>query len=353
MEIKQPSKDWAWMLDDCGSVTRDGLVWEDVAAAMRSLEMDRDSFMSLQPQQDDQWFLQCAVALDDSHRGEYLVECGWSDPECGYLARRFCGLDDALALFRGVWENKTLDTSGFEDHSDILPSFRRKRLMRITRLEVGEIGTNCYILEEKEAKLCAVIDPGGDADRIIAQIRTLGLSLRYILLTHGHYDHVDALPELAAAFPEAEIWMHRKDADSALPAMLFPLARMLEDPDCPVKEIHYLKAFNDRDVSWPDTEELHLGGLDIHPMHTPGHSEGSVSFRISGGPIFCGDTLFRGSCGRTDFPGGSVPKMMASLRFFAQMYGDAEIYPGHMGETTLEQERKYNPYIRQALRNAP
>ena len=178
------------------------------------------------------------------------------------------------------------------------------------------------------------------------------MKLQYILLTHGHYDHVDALPELAAAFPEAKIHIHKKDVQGVDP-QLFPVPAMLKDPKCPVKQLHYYKAFNDRDVETQDARELPFGCLNIHPIHTPGHSEGSVTLRVNGGPLFCGDTLFEGSCGRTDFPGGNVGKMMSSLRVFGMMEGDAEVYPGHMSPTTLEKERAQNPYLRQAMQERP
>lgn len=352
--IKQPSKDWPWTLDVDGRPKQSGLDWEAVSRALSGLEKDPDSFVILQQTQGDEyWFMQCAVELDGPCMDKYLLECGWSSSDGPALVSLHCGLEEALSYFQTVFDGKPLDLKASEDKSSTLPANKRKKLLGITCLDVGQLGTNCYIVEEREQKLCAVIDPGGDADRILSYVNSHGLKVQYILLTHGHYDHVDGLPELAAALPEAEIWVHKKDVyDTRLP-MLFPLKGMLEDPNCPVKEFHYLQAFNDRDVPTAEAKQLPLGELVIHPMHTPGHSEGSVSFRISSGPIFCGDTLFQGSCGRTDFPGGNVGKMMSSLRFFGLMNGDAEVYPGHMGATTLEKERKQNPYLRQALREAP
>lgn len=352
--LKQPAGNWPWKLNVGGYSDRPDPGWKDISLALNELTGDQDSFVVLiQKQGDEYWFMQCAVELEGPHMDEYLLECGWSSPDGPALVSLHCGLEDALAYFRTVFDGKTLDFKGFEDKSDTIPENQCRNLLRVTCLDVGDLGTNCYIVEEQAQKLCAVIDPGGNASKILSFVKSHGLEVRYILLTHGHYDHVDALPELAAALPEAEIWVHKKDVyDTRLP-MLFPLEGMLEDPNCPVKEFHYLKAFNDRDVPLAEAEQLPLGGLVIHPMHTPGHSEGSVSFRISGGPIFCGDVLFQGSCGRTDFPGGNVEKMMASLRFFGLMNGDAEVYPGHMGATTLEKERKQNPYLRQALRETP
>ena len=163
---------------------------------------------------------------------------------------------------------------------------------------------------------------------------------------------MDALPELAAAFPEADIYIHRKDVEGVDP-QLFPVPAMRKAPSFPADRLHYFKAFNDRDIPADQAEQLSFGSLKIHPIHTPGHSEGSVTLRVNGGPLFCGDTLFQGSCGRTDFPGGNVQKMLSSLRFFGLMDGDAAVYPGHMAPTTLEEERKYNPFLRQAMQMKP
>ena len=204
--------------------------------------------------------------------------------------------------------------------------------MSVKMLQVGPLGTNCYILEDEAAREAAVIDPGGDAQEILEALG--GAELRYILLTHGHYDHVGAAAELAEARPQAEVYLHEADSRGVDPA-LFPLSGQMEG----------VKPYGEGD-------RLPLGGLELEVLHTPGHSEGSVTLRC-GDLLFCGDTLFAGSCGRTDFPGGSVPKILASLRRLGQLEGDLRVLPGHMEPTTLDEERARNPYLRQALREAP
>lgn len=206
--------------------------------------------------------------------------------------------------------------------------------MNVKLLQVGPLGTNCYILEDEAARQAAVIDPGGDAPEIIKALE--GAELRYILLTHGHYDHVGAVAELERAFPQAAVYIHEKDLENVDPS-LFPLRTQVKGAN--------LYGEGDR-ISFGEDR------VRIEVLHTPGHSEGSVTLRC-GDLLFCGDTLFAGSCGRTDFPGGSVPKMLASLRRLGGLEGDLEVLPGHMEPSTLEAERQHNPYLRQAMRETP
>ena len=204
--------------------------------------------------------------------------------------------------------------------------------MNVKMLQVGPLGTNCYILEDEKAREAAVIDPGGDAPVIVQALE--GAELRYILLTHGHYDHTGGVAELKRAFPQAEIYIHEKDYLEA-DKELFPLS----------VQIHGANFYGEGDA-------LSVGGLTIQVLHTPGHSEGGVTLRC-GDLLFCGDTLFAGSCGRTDFPGGDVPKLLASLRRLGKLEGNLQVCPGHMDLSTLEEERTHNPYLRQALREKP
>ena len=200
--------------------------------------------------------------------------------------------------------------------------------MKVKMMQMGPIGTNCYILEDEAAHQAAVIDPGGDAPRLLEALR--GLDVRYILLTHGHYDHTGAAAELAAAFPQAEVYIHEKDYCDVDPS-LFPLRT----------ELSGVKFYGEGD-------RLTLGGLELQVLHTPGHSEGSVTLRC-GDLLFCGDTLFAGSCGRTDFPGGDTAKILSSLRRLGELEGDLQVLPGHMEDSTLSRERQANPYLRQAM----
>ena len=202
--------------------------------------------------------------------------------------------------------------------------------MDIKTLQVGPIGTNCYLLCDETEKLCAVIDPGGDAVRVAAAVEDSGCAPCAILLTHGHYDHTGAVAELSARWPGVPVYLNRRDVyeGDAYLQQLFPPVPCAKD--------------------YGEGDKVQVGGLTLQVLVTPGHSEGSVTLRC-GDALFCGDTLFAGSCGRTDFPGGSVKKMMESLKRLGELEGDLKVYPGHMEDSTLDRERSWNPYLRQAM----
>ena len=202
--------------------------------------------------------------------------------------------------------------------------------MKIQALQVGSIGTNCYILCDENAHTCAVIDPGAEPELILSVVEKLDCAVDKILLTHGHYDHTGAVGELQAKWPETPVYLNRRDVYAdACTQQLFPLL-----------------SGDVRDYDEGDT--VAVGGLTVTVLATPGHSEGSVTLRCQDA-LFCGDTLFAGSCGRTDFPGGSMEKMMASLRRLGQLEGDLRVLPGHMEASTLDRERRWNPYLLQAM----
>ena len=202
--------------------------------------------------------------------------------------------------------------------------------MEIKTLQVGPIGTNCYLLCDETEKLCAVVDPGGDAARVAAAVVDTGCAPCAILLTHGHYDHTGGVAELRAKWPDVPVYLNHRDQyeGDAYLQQLFPPVPGAKDYD--------------------EGDTIQVGGLTVDVMATPGHSEGSVTLRC-GDVLLCGDTLFAGSCGRTDFPGGSVKKIMASLKRLGSMAGDLQVYPGHMETSTLDQERSRNPYLHQAM----
>ena len=202
--------------------------------------------------------------------------------------------------------------------------------MNVKILQVGPIGTNCYILCDEAEKKCAVIDPGGDAARVAAAVKNTGCEPAAIFLTHGHYDHTGAAMDLKAKWPEVPVYLSRRDVyeGDAYLQQLFPVVEGAVDYD--------------------EGDTFTVGSLTISVLATPGHSEGSLTLRC-GDALFCGDTLFAGSCGRTDFPGGSTKKIMASLRRLAELEGNMAVYPGHMEPSDLARERRTNPFVLQAM----
>ena len=204
----------------------------------------------------------------------------------------------------------------------------------IYTLPLGDYQTNCYIVHAPESKTCAIIDPGYYPERITAFLSDKGLTPDAILLTHGHFDHVGAVEALVKA-TGCSLWMKESDYTqfkNPQNDFFYPIH------DCDFCEVNFCE----------EGEKITAGGTVFTVMETPGHTWGSVCY-LCDGAIFSGDTLFAGSCGRTDLPGGDWQTIVLSLERLAELPGDYSVYPGHGGSTTLETERKQNPYMRNAL----
>jgi len=205
----------------------------------------------------------------------------------------------------------------------------------LDRLAVGPIGTNCYIITNAQDKEIMVIDPGGSVDKIKQVIDAIGekfdAKVTTIVNTHCHPDHVFGNVELRE-YTGAKLYCHKADE--------FMLLRGGNDP--------YLGKYKSHqpDGYLEDGQEFMLGTLPIKVIHTPGHSPGGICLQL-GHVVFCGDTLFRFSIGRTDFEGGSYPQLIENIRtkLFC-LPNDTVCFPGHGEETTIGEEKQANPFLR-------
>ena len=208
--------------------------------------------------------------------------------------------------------------------------------MIIKSIAVGPIQANCFIIGCETTLAGAVIDPGDDADRILAEVKNANLRIERIINTHGHFDHVGANRQLKAA-TGAELMIHPLDAP-----MLEQLDRMAG--------AFGLKAENSPapDRLLEDGETIAVGNLQLDVIHTPGHTPGGISLHVDSS-VFVGDTLFQGSIGRTDFPGGDYETLISSIQQKLFLLGDdVRVLNGHGPETTIGTEKKFNPFARMA-----
>ena len=205
-------------------------------------------------------------------------------------------------------------------------------------LPVGELGTNCYLAVSGQT--AAIVDPGGDCERIVDALDSGGLSLQMILLTHAHADHTGAAGPLKERYPEARLHLH--EAEAGWPGRTsHTLSYWLADVSpCP-----------EADVLVKEGDELALNGVVFRVMHLPGHTPGCVGYYLEGqGVLLGGDVLFAGSIGRTDLPGSASGRMMDSLERLGTLPDATIVFPGHGPQTTIGREKKENPFLSGELR---
>lgn len=207
--------------------------------------------------------------------------------------------------------------------------------MKVERMVLGQIQTNCYFAINEATKETIVIDPADRPDSVLRKAVDEGLTLKAIFLTHGHADHMLGVPELKA---KLGIPVYACEAEKAL----------LADPAQNLSPALFRKSVSfAADVWVKDGQELEVAGMKFSVYGTPGHTPGGCCYySAEAGVLFSGDTLFAGSVGRTDFPGGSMSALVRSIKEkLTPLPDETKVYPGHMEESTIGAERRYNPYL--------
>lgn len=209
--------------------------------------------------------------------------------------------------------------------------------MKIKTLVLGQLGTNCYVLEDTENRVCAVIDPADNAGSILRATEDRGVKIEKIILTHAHFDHMMALPELYEK-TGAQVLVGQYDA----PGLALPMLNLSQS------FMGEFFSFTGNYSTIFEGDVITVGeNICLSVLETPGHTPGSLSFLSEKDScIFTGDTVFAGSIGRTDFPGGNFDAIISSLTRVLSLGGDLSIYPGHGASSLVCDERACNPYFR-------
>lgn len=207
--------------------------------------------------------------------------------------------------------------------------------MNIQLYNLGVLQANCYLAWPDNSTEAILVDTGGYDKRVTDEINKEGLTLKYIILTHGHYDHIGGVNQFMQDFPDAKLVASKEEAE------------LLKEPNLN----HSLEALGTAisltaDIEVSDGDTLELGDETIQIISTPGHTKGGISIYVEN-ILFSGDTLFRTSIGRTDLPGGDYPTIIASIKEkLFKLPDDTNVLSGHMGPTTIEIEKQYNPFVR-------
>lgn len=207
--------------------------------------------------------------------------------------------------------------------------------MRITNLPSGALQANTYLAVDEKTNEGFIVDPGGYNKVLTKEVRDNDVNIKYIILTHGHSDHICGVNEHKAEFPDAKIVVY-KDEEA-----------MLENPNLNQSPGFGVPYSTKADILVSDGDELKVGDVTLKFIHTPGHTEGGMCIYVKEAKaLFSGDTLFRQSIGRTDFPGGSYKEIMDSIRKkLFLLPDDTNVFPGHMGTTSIGFEKENNPFV--------
>lgn len=212
--------------------------------------------------------------------------------------------------------------------------------IELLTFETGPLQENAYLVVDRQSRDAAIVDPGDDAEQLIAAIENLGVQLRAVWLTHAHFDHIGAVRALRTHF-SVPAWLHEADIPmfEAGPYQAASYGIPFEGDEIPAERFE-------------EGQGLRLGGLSFTVMHTPGHSPGHVTI-YGHGLALVGDCLFAGSIGRTDLPLGNGPELARSLLKIVALPPETRVLPGHGPATTVAEERRSNPFIVDLLTRVP
>ncbi len=207
--------------------------------------------------------------------------------------------------------------------------------LEVRQLTVGPIAENCFVLHPEGGERALIVDPGEEAERILAEVEQTGAEVEAILLTHCHFDHIGAVAPVAKA-TGAPVYCPQIEVPVLADIMAF----------VPYPGFGPYESY-EADETLAGGETLDLAGLEIEVIHTPGHSPGHLTYSLRGeAALFSGDVLFQGSVGRVDLPGGDGPTLLRSIAALLESHPpETTVYPGHMGQTTLGAEQATNPFL--------
>ena len=208
--------------------------------------------------------------------------------------------------------------------------------MEISVLRLGQIGTNCYIFRREGGYRCGIVDPGDQGEQVARWLVEKGLEAEAVLLTHGHFDHILGIPGLREEWPDLPVYCHPADLGGGDTTSLFG------------ETFPTVRSFGDI-TPYREGDTVEVDGIRLEVLDTPGHTPGGVTLQVED-VLFTGDTLFAGSMGRSDFPGGNTQQLFASLKRLALLEGDYQVLPGHDRTTTMGRERTSNVFVLEALK---
>ena len=211
---------------------------------------------------------------------------------------------------------------------------RQGKRMKIEKYALGSLGTNCYLVENEETKELVIIDPAICPDYMISYVKRIGYEPKAILLTHGHFDHIMAVKKVKEKYQIPVYACRQEEA-------------MLAEPTINMTAVYGSACSIKPDVLLDDGQIFEAAGFSIQMFYTPGHTKGSCCYYLKDeGVLFSGDTVFYGSVGRTDFPGGSTAEIVRSLhKLVDSLPEETEVFPGHDASTTIGYEKRYNPFV--------